>query len=281
MIISREINNLYKRYGEKKLAHAFLLETNDMDKCLKDILVLVKMLNCQNKYTDNCSEECNICRLIDNGSLPSLIVVNPDSTSIKKNQVLELQERFATKPIYSKFNVYIINYCDKLNASSANTMLKFLEEPADDILGFFITDNQENVINTIRSRCQIIKVNYDEIMDNKVDDNFLKLLNSSIKEDYDEWFISRKEYVELIGDRIGLIDNFKNFEEIMVKYNRFLLNLSVNNNLYEEGFFRFISQRNVIKSIEIIDKVLSMLKSNVNIDLVLDYFYFEVRDLNA
>lgn len=281
MIISREINNLYKRYGEKKLAHAFLLETNDMDKCLKDILVLVKMLNCQNKYTNNCSEECNICRLIDNGSLPSLIVVNPDGTSIKKNQVLELQERFATKPIYSKFNVYIINYCDKLNASSANTMLKFLEEPADDILGFFITDNQENVINTIRSRCQIIKVNYDEIMDNKVDDNFLKLLNSSIKEDYDEWFISRKEYVELIGDRIGLIDNFKNFEEIMVKYNRFLLNLSVNNDLYEEGFFRFISQRNVIKSIEIIDKVLSMLKSNVNIDLVLDYFYFEVRDLNA
>ena len=281
MIISREINNLYKRYGEKKLAHAFLLETNDMDKCLKDILVLVKMLNCQNKYTNNCSEECNICRLIDNGSLPSLIVVNPDGTSIKKNQVLELQERFATKPIYSKFNVYIINYCDKLNASSANTMLKFLEEPADDILGFFITDNQENVINTIRSRCQIIKVNYDEIMDNKVDYNFLKLLNSSIKEDYDEWFISRKEYVELIGDRIGLIDNFKNFEEIMVKYNRFLLNLSVNNDLYEEGFFRFISQRNVIKSIEIIDKVLSMLKSNVNIDLVLDYFYFEVRDLNA
>ena len=281
MIISREINNLYKRYGEKKLAHAFLLETNDMDKCLKDILVLVKMLNCQNKYTNNCSEECNICRLIDNGSLPSLIVVNPDGASIKKNQVLELQERFATKPIYSKFNVYIINYCDKLNASSANTMLKFLEEPADDILGFFITDNQENVINTIRSRCQIIKVNYDEIMDNKVDDNFLKLLNSSIKEDYDEWFISRKEYVELIGDRIGLVDNFKNFEEIMVKYNRFLLNLSVNNNLYEEGFFRFISQRNVIKSIEIIDKVLSMLKSNVNIDLVLDYFYFEVRDLNA
>ena len=281
MIISREINNLYNRYGEKKLAHAFLLETNDMDKCLKDILVLVKMLNCQNKYTNNCSEECNICRLIDNGSLPSLIVVNPDGTSIKKNQVLELQERFATKPIYSKFNVYIINYCDKLNASSANTMLKFLEEPADDILGFFITDNQENVINTIRSRCQIIKVNYDEIVDNKVDDNFLKLLNSSIKEDYDEWFISRKEYVELIGDRIGLIDNFKNFEEIMVKYNRFLLNLSVNNNLYEEGFFRFISQRNVIKSIEIIDKVLSMLKNNVNIDLVLDYFYFEVRDLNA
>ena len=281
MIISREINNLYNRYGEKKLAHAFLLETNDMDKCLKDILVLVKMLNCQNKYTNNCSEECNICRLIDNGSLPSLIVVNPDGASIKKNQVLELQERFATKPIYSKFNVYIINYCDKLNASSANTMLKFLEEPADDILGFFITDNQENVINTIRSRCQIIKVNYDEIVDNKVDDNFLKLLNSSIKEDYDEWFISRKEYVELIGDRIGLIDNFKNFEEIMVKYNRFLLNLSVNNNLYEEGFFRFISQRNVIKSIEIIDKVLSMLKNNVNIDLVLDYFYFEVRDLNA
>ena len=40
-------------------------------------------------------------------------------------------------------------------------MLKFLEEPEQNILGFFITNNANNVISTIRSRCEVIKVLYD------------------------------------------------------------------------------------------------------------------------
>lgn len=47
-------------------------------------------------------------------------------------------------------------HAEYLNASSANAMLKFLEEPEEHIIGFFLTNNKENVINTIKSRCQIL-----------------------------------------------------------------------------------------------------------------------------
>lgn len=114
MIISREINNLVKRYSEGKLAHAFLLETNNMESCYKDVLNLIKVLNCNTEFKEECLESCNLCNLIDNLSLPSLIVINPDGASIKKGQVLELKERFATKPVYSRFNCYVINNCEKL-----------------------------------------------------------------------------------------------------------------------------------------------------------------------
>ena len=46
-----------------------------------------------------------------------------------------------------------------MNDTSFNKMLKFLEEPEDNILGFYITRNKDSVANTIVSRCELIKMN--------------------------------------------------------------------------------------------------------------------------
>ena len=40
---------------------------------------------------------------------------------------------------------------EKLNGSSANAMLKFVEEPTEGILGFFITNNKDVIIPTIKN----------------------------------------------------------------------------------------------------------------------------------
>ena len=85
-------------------------------------------------------------------------------------------------PIFSKYNIYIINQCDKLNSSSANSLLKFLEEPEDNIIGFFITNSKMNVISTVRSRCQEYSIYYDkESKDYKYLDNIVEYLNSVYK----------------------------------------------------------------------------------------------------
>ena len=55
-------------------------------------------------------------------------------------------------------SIYIIKHCEKLNKDSANTMLKFLEEPEGSVIGFFITSHEDNVLPTIQSRCQHISV---------------------------------------------------------------------------------------------------------------------------
>jgi DNA polymerase-3 subunit delta' len=52
----------------------------------------------------------------------------------------------------------IIWMADKLNIAASNKLLKLLEEPRKD--GFIlISENEEDLIQTIRSRCQILHFN--------------------------------------------------------------------------------------------------------------------------
>lgn len=154
------LENLVKYYHENKISHAYLIETNNLEKCYLDLLEVIKQIFCQNEYNKECNK-CNICNLVNQNYLPSLVVISPDGMNIKKEQIVELKKKFSTVPIYTKENIYVIKNAEKLNGASANTMLKFLEEPEQNILGFFITNNANNVISTIRSRCEVIKVLYD------------------------------------------------------------------------------------------------------------------------
>lgn len=53
--------------------------------------------------------------------------------------------------------VYILNHYDNATIAASNSMLKFLEEPSDNIHGILIADEKANVLPTIQSRCQIIQ----------------------------------------------------------------------------------------------------------------------------
>ena len=99
---------LLAKYRENKLAHAYLIETNNVNKALADTKEFIKIINCQETYKQDCSK-CNICNLIDKNNLPSLKIITPDGTSIKKSQTIELKENFMSIPLYSKYNVYIMN----------------------------------------------------------------------------------------------------------------------------------------------------------------------------
>ena len=108
------IQNLINKYEIGRLSHAFLVETNNIDLCLNDIKLFVKYINCSHRYNENCNE-CNLCKLIDLNNLPSLTIIEPDGMSIKKNQLQELQDKYSMKPVYSKYNTYIILNAELMN----------------------------------------------------------------------------------------------------------------------------------------------------------------------
>ena len=56
-------------------------------------------------------------------------IIKTEAQSIKKEEILQLKEKFKTKSVYNSKRIYIIEEAEKLNSSSANTLLKFLEEP--------------------------------------------------------------------------------------------------------------------------------------------------------
>ncbi len=266
--------DLLSRYRENKLAHAFLFETNDFTRCYNDILLFIKKLNCPFSYSDNCSEECNICNLIDNDTLPSLITINPDGQFIKKDQILDMMDKFSTVPVFTKFNIYIINNAERFNSSSANSLLKFLEEPQDNIIGIFITNNKENVISTIRSRCQIFSCNYDFSITDSLDEDVLNDVKLYLNAIY-------KSKEDLLYNKTHMSGYYKERIEWEIFFNTMLYYLKdcySSDRTDKIKMVEEIKKDNIIKIIVLIEKILLYIKSNGNIDLILDKFVIEMRE---
>ena len=61
------------------------------------------------------------------------------------------------KSFESEFKVMIIWLPERMNAACSNKLLKMIEEPPSKTLFILITENEENIISTIRSRAQLVK----------------------------------------------------------------------------------------------------------------------------
>lgn len=251
------IKVIQDKIRENKLSHAYLIETNNIENTRNKIKKIVKMLECPKTYNDKCSD-CAICNLIDKSNMPSLIFINPDGMSIKKEAITNLIDSFGTKPVIAKYNIYIINEADKLNASSSNALLKFLEEPDDDIIGFLLTNSVDKMLPTITSRCQIFYDMYDEKTSSSVDEKKLadKLFNCSMID-----ILNNKDIADKI-DRNSLI---KVFEEMIV--------------ISRDSIKKDYCKKNINK-LSIIRKILEKIRFNVNIELLLDEFVIEMSELN-
>lgn len=123
-------------------------------------MFLASKLLCENKC--GCGK-CLDCRRLEENVHPRLFKVEPtksDLTSsnatIKKEQMEQLEKEFTLSNVEKGPRVFIINDIDKATLSSANSLLKFLEEMKDDCYGILLTENLSNVLNTIKSRSQIV-----------------------------------------------------------------------------------------------------------------------------
>jgi DNA polymerase-3 subunit delta' len=54
------------------------------------------------------------------------------------------------------YKVMLVWHAEKMNTSAANKLLKLLEEPPEKTVFILITENEEQIINTIVSRCQLL-----------------------------------------------------------------------------------------------------------------------------
>ena len=283
MFPNNRLKEIYEKYREGRLAHAYLIETNNISKLMSDLNELIKAINCPEDYQEAC-HKCNLCNLITKNNLPSLIVIEPDGTSIKKSQIEELKISFETKPIYSRFNAYIIKNAEKLNGSSANAMLKFVEEPTEGIIGFFITTNKDVIIPTIKSRCQSLVITYES--NNLLDklnitqeelDNYLKIVKDYLKEIKENKIMNHKNTIlSKLKERKEIETMFKIIFELY--YNTFLkeINQPYNQDLLNNDEIK-INKEEIIHKLNIITKFLQDLSYNVNMELLLDKFVIEMR----
>lgn len=200
-IIHRILKNSLKN---NRNVHAYLFETSDKENGLKVALAFSKYLLCPKNYSndDHCGE-CNQCKVIDNNNFTEIKIINPDGMWIKKEQLTALQQEFSKKAIGSTKKVYIINSAEKLNPQAANSILKFLEEPEDNIVAILITNNQYQLLDTIVSRCQILSFIENKNIDS---DNLLECLWKNV-------IMTDEEKEVFNSERIDSVINFVDFYE--------------------------------------------------------------------
>ncbi|MFK7001491.1 DNA polymerase III subunit [Flavobacterium oreochromis] len=75
---------------------------------------------------------------------------------IRVEDASEILKSLALKSYEGGYKILIIWMADKMNVAASNKLLKLLEEPTDKTLFILITENEEDLLQTIRSRCQVI-----------------------------------------------------------------------------------------------------------------------------
>jgi DNA polymerase III subunit delta' len=158
-IINRQkpvIDRLSASYKNERIGHAYLFDGEHGTGKEATALYFAKLLLCKNPEDYRPCEICNSCRRVTNGNHPNVTITRPDGQQIKKDQIDELIMEMTKKGYEQGRKIYIVSRADRMNSSSANTLLKFLEEPDGDVTAILLTDSYQSMLPTIRSRCQRI-----------------------------------------------------------------------------------------------------------------------------
>ena len=264
----------------KRLSHAYLIDANHYSDSFEFAVSMAKFIFCKNHYSklqsDRCGY-CNICSRIDDGN----------------------------------YRIYIIKDCEKMNKQASNCLLKFLEEPVPGVVAILLTNHFSNVLSTIVSRCQVLRLN----------SNYLKLKGSTLDKLLTVNSAFRKDKKDLLSDDANLsiveevLDFVNYFEEnnldiliylrkkwsnvlsnrdntilaffllVFLYYDALKYKLSIDNEYLFSDYvdeISFVSSGNsvddLIYKIEVCQYGYNMLQKNVNVNLLVDDIVIRLGD---
>ena len=166
----------YRKYGRaaEKLkdavnsgivSHAYIIEgDHNIDK-MGFSRAFAQALICRQMPGEGCGR-CVECRKIQDGNYEDLYVVEPEDTtsrktgtsSIKDADIEELQVRLKSRPTAGDHNIAIISGGDTMTPRAQTRFLKTLEEPPEGTVIMILSENSEELLPTINSRCVNIRL---------------------------------------------------------------------------------------------------------------------------
>lgn len=141
-----------------KLSHAYIIngETGSGRHLIAS--ALTKSLLCENRTAEG--DACGICKScmqVDSGNHPDLRFISHEKASISVEDIrTQLVNDIEIKPYSSSHKIYVIPDANKMTEAAQNALLKTIEEPPEYAMIILLTDNYENLLETIRSRCIIL-----------------------------------------------------------------------------------------------------------------------------
>ena len=110
--------------------------------------------------------KCRNCTHIESLNHPDLIVVQPvdedgnpsEGAALKINQMRALQHSLSLAPYEAQWKVALLLRFQEATDEAQNALLKTLEEAPERVVLLLIADSAENLLPTIASRCEILRL---------------------------------------------------------------------------------------------------------------------------
>ena len=148
------VNSLQK----DQLSHAYLISGNNGAPLLDVATFFAKSILCDDPSPLACNS-CITCLRVDDGNYPDFFVFDGSKATIKKEAVTTIESAFEKKAFENKgIRVYILHLIENMTIEAINSILKFLEEPGQKVYAFLTTNNENVILPTIISRCQVLRL---------------------------------------------------------------------------------------------------------------------------
>ena len=125
---------------------------------------------------------------------------------ISVDQIREIIKKANELPTESQKRVFVVDEADKMNIEAQNSILKTLEEPPEYVVIILIVTNENKMLETIKSRCNILK--FDSLKDEEIEE-FLKANKDLNKGE-------KNVEIKLLN---GSLENINDLEQMEQNYN--------------------------------------------------------------
>lgn len=240
-----------------KVSHAYIIEGDtcvDKESFARDFM---KAVICTDVPGEGC-DICVSCRKIDHNNCEDLHFVRAEGTttkSVKDDAIFDLQEKLKMKPNGSR-NMAIICNADTMTKRAQNRLLKTLEEPYPGTVIILLSENRENLLETIKSRCIFYRLNGE---DNAADESMAganKIVDALIE---GEKFFTLKHIIS---------KNVKNRDDAFVMLDG-LEKIYRNMLLEKDSRGRLFKREDVFRAVALIEEARRDLIMNVNYNYAL------------
>ena len=151
--VKKQLENSIQHH---RLSHAFLFVGDQGTGKSQTALWLAQRLFCQSSGQRPCGK-CRSCVQIAEQHFIDVMHIYPEGIGIRSEQMNAMQYEFNHSGLESRQRVLIIHQAETMNETVSNRLLKFIEEPVGEIVVILLANNEQQILSTIRSRCQIIR----------------------------------------------------------------------------------------------------------------------------